>query len=223
MLTRGRAREDYVKAIYQLGAGQPIAGADLARYLGVSRAAVTKFRRVLAANKLVERSNGRTDHIRLSPRGRALAVGMLRRHRLIETLLHRLGVPLHALHAQAEAIEHVISADVARRLERYLGRPQVDPHGHQIAGLARAGRGRTRVLLSDAPKGSRVRIEGIPDRDPSVVRNLMAGRVLPGLVATVVDEAGRGVVLRSNGGTHRVSARAAAAIPVSVVTRRGAR
>src|SRR5579863_7131651 len=112
MLTTDRAREDYVKAVYQLGAGDPVAAADLARYLGISRAAVTKFRRVLERAGLLKTASGRTDRLTLTVRGRKLAAGMIRRHRLVETFLHRsLGYPLDELHAQAEAIEHVISDD----------------------------------------------------------------------------------------------------------------
>ena len=217
MLTTGRARQDYVKAIYQLGGGEPVSAAELARYLGVSRAAVTKFRRVLAADGLASEATRRTDPIRLTRQGLSLASAMLRRHRLVETFLHAsLDVPLDVVHDQAEAIEHVISDDVADRLERFLGHPTADPHGHPI-GRPLRGRTARRVVLSEVPAGSAVRIAGIPDRDPAVVRQLMGQRVLPGLVARVVRSAPDRVELQSARSRHRVDARAAAAIDVEVV------
>ena len=49
-----RAREDYVKAIYQLGAGRPVRAAALARYLSVSRVSVSKAKRLLESQGLLE-------------------------------------------------------------------------------------------------------------------------------------------------------------------------
>lgn len=220
MLTTGRAREDYVKAIYQLGDGAPIPAAALARYLCISRAAITKFRRVLERDGLVKPATARVDRLDLTPRGHALAVGMVRRHRLVETFLHRaLGMPLDEVHAQAEAIEHAISDDVADRLERFLGNPAADPHGHPIE--PRRARKRAVSVLADAPEGSRVRIEGIPDRDPAVIRRLIAQGVLPGLVAEVTASGQRTIGLRSESRRHVVSTATAAKIQVRVGPPRG--
>ena len=217
MLTKDRAREDYVKAIYQLGDGEPVSAVSLARYLGVSRAAVTKFRRVLTADGLTKPATARTDPIRLTARGQSLALNMLRRHRLVETFLHQtLGVPLDVLHSQAESIEHVISDDVTDRLNRFLGNPQFDPHGHPIAATSHSRGGGTHAVLAHVPTGSRIKVQGIPDRDASIVRRLVAQRVLPGLVAKVVERQGRCMTLRSAGGTHVVDLTAAMAIQVSV-------
>ena len=49
-----RAREDYVKAIFQLGAEGPVRAAALARYLKVSRVSVSKAKRLLEAEGLLE-------------------------------------------------------------------------------------------------------------------------------------------------------------------------
>jgi DtxR family Mn-dependent transcriptional regulator len=217
VLTKDRAREDYVKAIYQLGDGEPVSAVSLARYLGVSRAAVTKFRRVLTSDGLAKPATARTDPIRLTARGQTLALNMLRRHRLVETFLHQtLGVPLDVLHSQAESIEHVISDDVTDRLNRFLGNPQFDPHGHPIAGISQTRRGDRCTVLARVPSGSRIKVEGIPDRDAAILRRLVAQRVLPGLVANVVDRQDRSMTLRSARGTHVVDLAAAAAIQVSV-------
>ncbi len=223
MLTTDRARQDYVKAIYQLGAGQPVSAAALARYLGVSRAAVTKFRRVLVADGLAARSTARTDRIRLTKLGFDLATAMLRRHRLVETFLHRsLDVPLDVLHEQAEAIEHVISDDVADRLDRFLGYPNADPHGHPI-GAQPAKRSARRTKLTDAPDNCSVRIVGIPDRDPVLVRRLMEQGILPGSKARVSRRGDAHIELRSERGSRRrVAAAAAASIDVEIVRGRRA-
>jgi DtxR family Mn-dependent transcriptional regulator len=180
-----RARQDYVKAIFQLGLSTPVRGAALARRLGVTRASVSKLVRSLQREGLV-RPVSASDALELTAGGKRLAVNMLRRHRLVETFLHRmLGVPLHRLHADAERIEHAVSDDVARRLARFLNNPANDPHGDPIPD--RAGRVRTPIdhpLQASAP-GDIVRVSRIDDRVPSSVRVLTRAGVLPGVVARV--------------------------------------
>ena len=61
-----RAREDYVKAIYQLGAEGPVRAAALARYLKVSRVSVSKAKRALEAEGLLEREKASSQPLRLS-------------------------------------------------------------------------------------------------------------------------------------------------------------
>ncbi|MGC1759964.1 MAG: metal-dependent transcriptional regulator [Candidatus Cybelea sp.] len=175
-----RAREDYVKAIFQLGAEGPVRAAALARYLKVSRVSVSKAKRLLEAEGLLEPEAMRLQPLRLSRRGQSLAVAMVRRHRLLETFLHRsLRVPLERVHAEAERIEHVISDDVASRLAALLGRPESDPHGHPIPYGDTLSRHRLPTLASLAA-GSRARVVSIDDRDEEAVAALAAAGVLPG-------------------------------------------
>ncbi len=77
-----RAREDYVKAIYQLGGGEPVRAAALARYLNVSRVSVSKAKRLLEAEGLLETKRTPSQPLHLSARGERLAVAMVRRHRV---------------------------------------------------------------------------------------------------------------------------------------------
>lgn len=126
-----RARQDYCKAIFQVGGGRPVRAADVARALAVSRASVTQIVRDLKRDGYLGPQAG--HRLSLTEKGRRLALVMLRRHRLVETFLHAmLHVPLERLHAEAERIEHAVSNDVARRLEKLLRYPAVDPHGDPI-------------------------------------------------------------------------------------------
>jgi DtxR family transcriptional regulator, Mn-dependent transcriptional regulator len=192
-----RAREDYVKAICQLGADGPVRSAALARYLNVSRVSVSKAKRLLEAQGLLEREASPSQPLRLSRRGRSLAVATVRRHRLLETFLHRsLGVPLERVHAEAERIEHVISDDVALRIAALLGRPKSDPHGHPIPYGRTLPRHKLPTLAS-LPAGSRTRVVSLDDRDEEAVAALAAAGILPGTHWRVEgSERGR-VVVRS--------------------------
>ena len=60
-------------------------------------------------------------------------MGMLRRHRIVETfLVETLGLDWTEIHQEAEELEHAISDKVLDRLDKFLGRPEFDPHGDPI-------------------------------------------------------------------------------------------
>lgn len=208
-----RARQDYVKVIYQLGQRNPVKAAELARHLGVSRASVSKFKRMLEREKLLCHSQRPTDALRLTQKGLRLAVRMVRRHRLVETFLHTtLHVPLERVHSEAERIEHAISDDVSTRLARFLDHPVVDPHGHRIPnGSTTRDRFLEQSLGSIAP-GRLVLVTSIDDRSAPAVRALAALGVLPGLRATVARNDGAGVHLRAGRRSISLSVAAVAGV-----------
>jgi DtxR family transcriptional regulator, Mn-dependent transcriptional regulator len=180
-----RAREDYVKAIYQLGA--PVRAAAVARYLHVSRVSVSKAKRLLEAEGLLQRSKNAAEPLHLSRRGHALGVAMVRRHRLLEAFLHHsLGMPLECVHAEAERIEHVISDDVALRIATLLGHPQNDPHGHPIPYEETAGTRAPLPALTSLGPGEKARIVSLDDRDEKAVAALAAAGILPGATVSVL-------------------------------------
>jgi DtxR family Mn-dependent transcriptional regulator len=199
-----RAREDYVKAIYQLGGGAPVRAAAVARYLNVSRVSVSKAKRLLETDGLLEAQATPATPLRLSRKGRALAVAMVRRHRLLETFLHRsLSVPLERVHSEAERIEHVISDDLALRIAAFLGRPSSDPHGHPIPYDDAPATGGPLPNLASVAIGSRARVVSLDDRDDEAIRVLAAAGVLPG--ATVCVERNEVAKLRVRCGKRVVS------------------
>ena len=76
-------------------------------------------------------------HLALTETGRALAMRVMRKHRLAECLLVGLiKVPGEEARAEACRWEHVISESVERRLFAVLGYPDRCPHGNPIPGLA---------------------------------------------------------------------------------------
>jgi DtxR family transcriptional regulator, Mn-dependent transcriptional regulator len=192
-----RAREDYVKAIYQLGAAGPVRGAALARYLNVSRVSISKAKRLLETQGLLERDPVASHPLRLSARGYKLAVAMVRRHRILETFLHRtLAMPLERVHAEAERIEHAISDDVAKRLAAFLGHPKSDPHGHSIPYGEVASPRKPLPALAGLTAGCDARVISLDDRDENAVAALVAAGILPGTRLRVERIEGGRVVVR---------------------------
>ena len=76
----------------------------------------------------------------LTDEGRALAVRVMRKHRLAECLLVSvIGLPWEEVHVEACRWEHVISEQVERKLVELLSYPVRCPHGNVIPGLAELG------------------------------------------------------------------------------------
>lgn len=128
------AHEDYLKAIFKLAEQSPesmVGTSAIAERLNIAQASVTAMLKRLSADGLIayERYQG----ARLTAKGSAIAVDMIRRHRVIETFLVRdLNVPLADVDAEAEILEHAFSSALIDRLWLHLGQPEFDPHGAPI-------------------------------------------------------------------------------------------
>lgn len=126
--------EDYLTTILRLeAAGQAATTSALAAHLAVARPSVTGMLKRLDTDGWVvhERYRG----ARLTAQGRLRARAVLRRHRLVETfLVDILGMPADRVHREAHRLEHALSDEVIERLDAWLGRPALDPHGQRIPG-----------------------------------------------------------------------------------------
>ena len=71
--------------------------------------------------------------VRLTSAGAALALKIIRRHRLLELyLVKELGYELQEVHREAESLEHAVSDRFIEALTAKLGNPHIDPHGDPI-------------------------------------------------------------------------------------------
>src|SRR5215203_3029699 len=126
------AIQDYVKEIYKLEAsGDHATTSALADRLEVSSPSVTSMLKKLATLGLVEhrRYHGAT----LTDAGERVALEVIRHHRLLEQYLaETLGLPLDAVHAEADRLEHALSEELEAHIDRTLGFPTHDPHGDPI-------------------------------------------------------------------------------------------
>jgi DtxR family Mn-dependent transcriptional regulator len=167
------AIENYAKAIYALarrGDGTVTTNA-LAERVGVSAGSVSSMLKKLAERGLAEHEPYRG--VQLTAEGRRVALSVLRHHRLLELYLaEHLGVPWDRVHEEAEALEHVISEDLAARIAAKLGHPTHDPHGDPIPDAALViDEGHTRSL-AEMDIGERGRFVRVSDTDPEMLRYL---------------------------------------------------
>ena len=128
------AVEDYAKAIYALqerGEGCAVTTNALAERLGVTPASASAMVKKLDGLGLVDARPYRG--VQLTAKGSAVALEVLRHHRLLELYLSEsLGVPWDRVHDEAEVLEHVLSEELEELIAAKLGDPTHDPHGDPI-------------------------------------------------------------------------------------------
>ncbi|HWR85239.1 MAG TPA: metal-dependent transcriptional regulator [Rhodoglobus sp.] len=167
--------EDYLKAVYAHTEWQPqpITSGALAARLGLAASTVTEMVKKLVAQGLVRHEP--YGAIELTDAGRALALRMVRRHRLIETwLVEHVGYTWDEVHDEAEVLEHAMSDRLLDALDAQLGHPARDPHGDPIPAADGSISRPDAVLLASVEGGTVVRIS---DRDPLLLRHLEASGV----------------------------------------------
>lgn len=158
-----RSEEDHIKAIHALMQGGAMAGTkDLSEKLGIKASSVT-----VMVQRLAEKGLAKYEPyygVKLTAKGKAEALKLVRKHRLWETfLVERLGFGWDEVHELAEQLEHVRSPELTDRLAEFLGNPAFDPHGDPIPD--RKGRlpDRQTEVLSACSPGARVRVAAVQD------------------------------------------------------------
>jgi DtxR family Mn-dependent transcriptional regulator len=181
------AREDYVRAISKLQQGEaPVGVSELAQALGVTPPSVSGMIQRLEVDGLVAH-RPRLGVVLTEP-GRALAQSVHRRHRLIETFLVQvLGFDWSEVHEEAEALEHHLSERVVRAIDRHLGHPTTDPHGHPIPAADGSVIVRDLVPLETVDAGDEVTVREIGSEDPGRIRRWKELGLVPGAVVRVVE------------------------------------
>lgn len=160
-----------MKAIWSLGewSDEPVTASSLATRAGVKLSTASDAIRKLKDQGLVDHAP--YGAVYLTDHGRALAVAMVRRHRLIETfLVDILGYAWDEVHAEAEVLEHAVSDIMIERMALRLGNPDRDPHGDPIPAADGTIIRPRAVLLSSIDQGGQFRIERISDDDPQLLR-----------------------------------------------------
>jgi DtxR family Mn-dependent transcriptional regulator len=126
------SEENYIKSIYNLqNKTERVNTNSLANFLNTSAASITDMLKKLKSKKLLEYK--KYYGFRLNEAGNKEAIKIIRRHRLWEFfLVSKLGMEWEKVHDIAEELEHVSSPELINKLDDYLGKPKIDPHGDPI-------------------------------------------------------------------------------------------
>jgi DtxR family Mn-dependent transcriptional regulator len=181
------AVQDYAKAIYTLEAREGTASTnDLAALLEVRPASVSGMLRKLSALGLVEHERYRG--VRLTERGRRVALEVVRHHRLLELfLVESLGMTWDEVHAEAEVLEHALSEELEELIAAKLGNPTVDPHGDPIPSRELKLAETMAPALTELEPGETATFVRISDSDPEMLRFLGERGIVPGARLELVE------------------------------------
>jgi DtxR family Mn-dependent transcriptional regulator len=124
--------EEYLEAIYRLenkvGSARTM---ELSRELGVVPGSITNTIENLERKGFVIHEPYRG--VKLTDSGRQIASTIIRRHRLAERLLTDfLHIDWSEVHDPACKLEHALSQEIIKPLEKALGHPKTCPHGNPI-------------------------------------------------------------------------------------------
>jgi DtxR family transcriptional regulator, Mn-dependent transcriptional regulator len=181
--------EEYLEAIYRLereGAG--VSTSALASELGVAPASVSGMLKKLTSDGYIEhRARGEA---KLTEKGLAVGVRVVRRHRLAECFLTDiLGMSWDEVQGEACMLEHAISARVEERLIAVLGNPKNCPHGHPIPPADLSEPVWLGVPLAQLELGAFARVHGVTEELPEMLRYLSSIGLLPGAEVELIAKA----------------------------------
>jgi DtxR family Mn-dependent transcriptional regulator len=214
-----RVVEDYVTLIwkaYEWPGGAP-STTDLAAQLAVTPSTVSSTLKKLERDGFIAYEP--YGAIELRPAGHDLAVEIIRRHRIVETYLHReLGMSWDEVHVEADSLEHAVSDALLARMDDVLGHPEHDPHGDPIPDAAGRVARDTSHALADVAAGTDVRVTRVSDRSPEILRHLEGVGIGIGTILTVAGvslEAGAVSVVVVGGVSVQLGLPTAAAVRVA--------
>jgi len=174
-----KSLDESLEALYrlnQLGAAVPIE--VLARKLQISRA--DAIERIMRLQALGFVTSTPALELALTHSGAAWGATRVRRHRLVERLLHdQLGLPWEQVHEEAARIAPAISSALEERLDTVLGRPDTCPHGNPIPAADGSFKVEPATPLDRLRPGSRGAIATIQQEEPQLLQYLAALGLFP--------------------------------------------
>ncbi|HXB66511.1 MAG TPA: metal-dependent transcriptional regulator [Solirubrobacteraceae bacterium] len=180
-LARSSAVEDYCKAIFTLESrgDEAVSTNALAERLDITPGSVSAMLRKLEELALVTHVPYRG--VRLTDRGRRVALEVIRHHRLLELFLaETLQMPWDRVHDEAEVLEHVLSEELEQLIAAKLGDPSFDPHGDPIPSADLQLHESPTHSLDSLERGAEGVFVRVSDSDPEMLRYLSERGISPG-------------------------------------------
>jgi DtxR family Mn-dependent transcriptional regulator len=209
--------EEFLESVYRLqerdGAART---SELVKMLNVVPGTVTNTVERLEKRGLL--THEAYKGVKLTEEGRNIAVQVIRRHRLSERLLSDvLKMEWSRVHEAACELEHGITEEVAKKIEKILEWPETCPHGNPIptrcGGIATV---ETQPLLTLKPS-EEATVNSITDESRSTLRLLEKAGIKPKARIRLVKKHPneKAVTVGTKRNTVKISMRLAQAVKVS--------
>ncbi len=218
-----RAVENFLKAVYVLQQNLPhgedrVSTNALKDALQKSAPSVTDMAQRLTESKLIDYE--KYYGVRLTETGSAIALKIIRRHRLIELyLVSELSYALHEVHDEAEELEHTVSDRFIQAIAEKLGNPQFDPHGDPIPAPDGTIQSRNLQPLSELALATPARVSRLMAETPDKLQHTLdRGFTLNTIVEIVARDPFEGpLTIKLHDGQTIIGHTLAAVILVEVV------
>ena len=205
--------EEYLEAIYKLQERSGVARtSDIVKMLQVAPGTVTNTVERLEREGYV--THEPYKGVKLTEKGLRTAMHVLRRHRLSERLLTDiLHMKWDKVHDAACKLEHGITDEIIKPLEKALGHPKTCPHGNPIptkCGGIIVEESHSLTALNEREQGVIVKIT---EEKPDLLHYLNTMGLVPGASIEIVEKAPfNGPITLKIGGTNRALSRTVASI-----------
>ena len=182
--------EEYLEAIYKLQEREGSAKTTkLAKELKVALGTITNTVESMEKQSLIVHQPYKG--VRLTAKGRKIALDVVRRHRLSERLLvDILRLEWSKAHDAACKLEHAFAdKELSRPLEKALGNPKTCPHGNPIpseSGKLVEEQSETLMSLDAGEKGTIVKVT---DEREDILQYLAKLGLIPGALVEVDEKA----------------------------------
>jgi len=155
--------------------------------------------------------------LELTPKGAALALHVVRAHRLWEThLADETGHAPTDWHSRAERKEHSLTPAELDKLSASLGHPIFDPHGDPIP-TQQNMEAPPSVALTEAKPNQTLRITHVEDEPPVVYAQLVADGLHLGMTLQVIEKTEHYLRFVAEGEEHRLAPQLAANVSVQAI------
>jgi DtxR family Mn-dependent transcriptional regulator len=165
--------ENYLKSIYHLSkaGAESVTTNALAENLNTKAASVTDMIKKLAAKDFI--SYEKYYGVNITAKGKAVALSVIRKHRLWETfLVQKLDFAWDEVHEVAEQLEHIQSKRLIEKLDEFLGYPKVDPHGDPIPDVNGKLKASQHTPIDTLKPGVESLIAAVKDSDSQLLKFL---------------------------------------------------
>ncbi|MEM2843072.1 MAG: metal-dependent transcriptional regulator [Candidatus Bathyarchaeia archaeon] len=180
------AIEEFLEAIYKLQKENGVAKTTrLAKELNVALGTVTNTVEKMERKNLIVHTVYKG--VKLTKKGEALALSVIRRHRLSERLLTDfLSVNWDEAHEKACLLEHGLSDEVASLIEKRLNYPKTCPHGNPIPTQdGQIEKEKELTLLTELKPQEKFTIVKITEERSELLKHLKKHNLTPGSSAKI--------------------------------------
>lgn len=183
------AEENYLKAIFhlELESSGDVSTNSIAESMETKPSSVTDMVQRLAEKEMLiyKRYKG----AQLTEKGKKIAAGVIRKHRLWEVfLVEKLHFHWDEVHDIAEQLEHIQSSKLVERLDDFLENPKYDPHGDPIPDKEGNITRHKELTLADLNIGDKGVIVGVKEHSKSFLNYLDQLDLVLGTEVDVIEK-----------------------------------